>query len=209
MDKSPARTRPDRRAERTRQLLGDALVGLMLEKSYKAITVQDIVERANVGRSTFYARYRDKDDLLMSQLGWMIDQLSQHMAAEQSESALLPSLDLFRHVQTHYPIYRAVMAWGGQGLDQILSAFETLLTTTAEKRLLAKLPSPETLPVPLPVLANYVAGTLLNLLKWWLGNKMPYPPERMDELFRQLVTPTVSAVLDADSGAAAARRASE
>lgn len=199
MERIPAEKKLDRRAERTRQSLGDALVALMLEKSYKAITVQDIVERANVGRSTFYARYRDKDDLLASQLGWMIEQLCQRVgAADAEDQPLLPSLDLFRHVQSHYPIYRTVVAWG-HGLDQIIDAFQVLLSQAAEKRLRALAGDAQNLPIPLPVLSNYVAGTLLTLLKWWLDNKMPYTPERMDEMFRRLVTPGVDAALTAAS----------
>lgn len=49
--------------------------------------------------------------------------------------------------------------------------------------------------VPLPVLANYVAGTFITLLKWWLNNDMLYTPQRMDEIFRQLVAPSLKAAL--------------
>ncbi len=56
----------DRRVQRTQALLQDALLALIEEKGYAAITVQDILDRANLGRSTFYMHYRDKDDLLVS-----------------------------------------------------------------------------------------------------------------------------------------------
>ncbi|MGH9856414.1 MAG: TetR/AcrR family transcriptional regulator, partial [Acidobacteriota bacterium] len=64
--KKPANKRPDRRVQRTRELLRDALTSAVLEKGYEATTVQDILDRANLGRSTFYAHYRDKDELLVS-----------------------------------------------------------------------------------------------------------------------------------------------
>ena len=51
---------PDRRVQRTRKLLQDALMALILEKGYEAVTIQDIIDRANVGRSTFYAHFLDK-----------------------------------------------------------------------------------------------------------------------------------------------------
>src|SRR5690242_13310 len=57
---------PDRRIQRTRQLLLDSLIQLILEKGYESITVQDIIDRANVGRSTFYSHFQDKEDLLLS-----------------------------------------------------------------------------------------------------------------------------------------------
>ena len=59
-----AQTKADRRSHRTRQALGEALTGLMFEKPYAKITVQDISQRADVGRSTFYAHSDGKDSLL-------------------------------------------------------------------------------------------------------------------------------------------------
>src|SRR5512141_2904590 len=65
-NRSSAQPKIDRRVQRTQQLLREALVALILEKGYDAITVQDILDLANMGRSTFYAHYRDKEDLLLS-----------------------------------------------------------------------------------------------------------------------------------------------
>ena len=62
-----ARTTPDRRVRKTRQLLREALMELTLERGYDHVTIQDILDRADVGRSTFYAHYHDKDDLLVSE----------------------------------------------------------------------------------------------------------------------------------------------
>ncbi len=78
MDKTPhlsENTPPDRRTQRTRQALSHALIALIQEKRYDAITVQDICDRANVGRSTFYAHYQDKDDLLASNFQQMMESL--------------------------------------------------------------------------------------------------------------------------------------
>ncbi len=67
----------DRRSQRTRQLLSEAFVQLLREKGYSAITVSDIIERADIGRSTFYSHYRDKDDLFVNELDRVIEVLSQ------------------------------------------------------------------------------------------------------------------------------------
>src|SRR3972149_51567 len=69
----------DRRSQRTRQALGDALIELMMEKGYDAISVKEIIDHANVGRSTFYTHYADKDELLVSQLDRVVDMLSHHV----------------------------------------------------------------------------------------------------------------------------------
>jgi hypothetical protein len=90
----------DRPSKHSPQMIGDALVELMLEKSFDAITAQDILDRANVGRSTFYAHYTDKEDLLSDQITRVIQDLDTYTAhAERAHGGILPSLALFRHVQ--------------------------------------------------------------------------------------------------------------
>src|SRR5690242_21361723 len=103
----------DRRSERTRQMLGDALLALMQERRYADLTVQDILDRANIGRSTFYAHYWDKDDLLASTIQRMIEALSRQVDRGAGDAAtLLPSLGLFHHVQEQYDrLYRAFIPW--------------------------------------------------------------------------------------------------
>ncbi len=76
----------DRRSQRTRQLLSEALVQLIREKDYNTITVNDIIERANVGRSTFYAHYHDKDDLFLGELDRVIEVLSQRIPRSGRDS---------------------------------------------------------------------------------------------------------------------------
>ena len=80
----------DRRSERTRRLLGEALIALMLERPYAGLTVGEILERADIGRSTFYAHYWDKDDLLTSEIERMLDALTQQAASAPAASPALP-----------------------------------------------------------------------------------------------------------------------
>lgn len=194
MEKTGAHNKPDRRSERTRQLVSGALIALLLEKPYDAITVQDIVERANVGRSTFYAHYQDKDDLLANQFRRLVEELGQRIGDENSE-CLLPSLELFRHVQQHYPLYKAIVIWG-RGLDFISKTLQTFLSQTVENQLERRLAGQPEAAIPLPVAAHYVTGAFLTLLKWWLENNMLYSPEVMDEFFQQLTLPGVQAALN-------------
>jgi AcrR family transcriptional regulator len=180
----------DRRTERTRRLIAQALISLMLEKSYNVISVQDIVDRANVGRSTFYAHYQDKDALLSSEFERLVAQLTHNIRHDNPhDQSLLPSLELFRHVQQHYQLYKAVVIWG-YNLDFATRALQNLLTATIEDQLsrLGQHPS-----IPAPVISSYVAGAFLTLLRWWLDNNMLYSPERMDEMFQRLVLPGVHA----------------
>ena len=186
----------DRRSQRTRKLLSEALIALITEQSYNAITVQDIIDRANVGRSTFYAHYQDKDDLLMSSFAELIGALEQHLAQDSAHTdEIFPSLALFQHVKAHHFLYKALL-WG-QGISLIYKAGQTYVTQAVERRMMALYPNWQQATLPLPVLATYVSGVLLTLIQWWLDSNMSVPPEQMDEMFRQLVMPSLQAALPA------------
>src|SRR6476619_3274498 len=107
-------TKADRRSERTRQLLSKALIDLMLEQRYDEITVQDIIDRANVGRSTFYAHYLDKEDLLVSDFTRVLDQFSQHIQLFGFRPAWATGCGtFFRDVMEHRQLYTALVRGGG------------------------------------------------------------------------------------------------
>lgn len=185
----------DRRSERTRRLLGDALVSLILERRYADLTVQDILERANIGRSTFYAHYWDKDDLLTSQIEQMIAALGRQInTASGNAATLLPSLGLFQHVQDQYHLlYRAFVGW--QGTELLMRTLRTRLCEHVEGRLRTILPAAAS-DTTLTVTAQAVVGAFLALLQWWLEMEMPLSPEQMDASFRQLVLPGVQQLLE-------------
>ena len=189
------KTQEDRRSERTRILLRDALLGLMLEKRFDRITVQDIIDRANVGRSTFYLHYQDKQDLVMRTFEQLFVML-RHQADASSDVGRLvyPTLELFRHVKAQHRLYEALVL--GRSVDLFFKAGQQFLCQDIQEHLAASLPAERKPQVPLPVVSSFIAGTLLTLLKWWLDNKMPYPPEQIDEMFQRLVTPGVHAALN-------------
>jgi len=170
----------DRRSQRTRHLLGEALVALIREKDYSTITVSDIINRANVGRSTFYAHYRDKDDLFVGELDRVIELLS-HRIPNQEESPFFPSLGLFSHVGEEYELYKSLL-WGS-GIDLLIKHLQKSLSNRIEQGLQK---SARGFDIPLPILASFIAGSFLTLLKWWLENKMIYSPEEMDRIFQSL-----------------------
>lgn len=196
----------DRRSLRTRRLLGEALIELLLEKRYDDITVQDILERANIGRSTFYEHYWDKEDLLTSEIERVIDVLAQRLAKPSQHAAdLIPSLALFQHVQEQQRLFQALLRGQGirqalkrgQGLQVVTQAFQDLLTTRVEQRLREQ--SVKDMPDELFVaLASYIAGAFMTLMQWWLETELAWPPERMDTLFRDLVLPGVDHLLNRD-----------
>src|ERR1700712_5856606 len=68
---SPRADRHAQRAQRTRELMLATMYQLALEKDYREITVQDLLDRSGVARSTFYTHFRDKEDLLVAGYGVM------------------------------------------------------------------------------------------------------------------------------------------
>jgi AcrR family transcriptional regulator len=184
----------DRRSKRTQQLLGSALVELMLDKRYDAITVQDILDRANIGRSTFYAHYKDKEDLLISEVARVMHELDQYTSAlGHAPGALLPSLEFFRHVQQQRRLIHAFV-WG-QSVEMLRRDFQAQLRKVVEHNLLSLSGGKFSSSVPLPVAASFVANTFLLLLSWWFENDMRYSPEAMDEMFQTLVMPSIRAMI--------------
>jgi AcrR family transcriptional regulator len=174
----------DRRTRRTRELLIHALLELIDTRHYDQISVQDIVERADVGRSTFYAHYENKDALLMGGFEHLLEMLVQQIQCESTGQLTFETTMLFQHARGHYEIYRTLL-WG-TGFELLIKDGHTALSEKIETRLRELRGAPDESLVPLPVLACSLAGSLLVLLKWWLDNKMPYPPERMNEMFQQL-----------------------
>ena len=180
----------DRQSERTRQALGEALLQLMMEKGYRAVSVKEIIDRANVGRSTFYSHYADKDELFESQVNRMLEMLIQHAPQDALEGyPYLPSLGLFRHVQEQWKLYR-ILSWEA-GTALHINHLQKSLSERIEQSLLA---SGKTFELPIPIIANFLAGSLLSLLKWWLDNRMTYSPEQMDAMFRKLALAGVTQV---------------
>ncbi|MCB0210328.1 MAG: TetR/AcrR family transcriptional regulator [Anaerolineae bacterium] len=195
----------DRRIQRTRQLLHNALLELIIEQGYDTITVQNIIDRANVGRSTFYAHYRDKEDLLVSgmddliySLSWDIEILPVADGEAESRRYILSALSLFRHTQEHFELYKAMV--GGQGIDIVFKATHTHFCRSMQAQIERLVPDGGTLSVPPAIMAQYLAGALLTLLTWWLDNQMLYSPEQMDAMFQSMAMPGVWAVLEQTTG---------
>jgi len=190
----------DRRVQRTRKLLSGALMELIVEKGYDSVTVQDIIDRANLGRSTFYAHYQDKEDLLLSgiddvvhNLIWANQTSSRDDQTREGAPRILSTETIFKHAQEEYQLHKAI--FGGRGLDVMIKEIQNHLCSHIEEQIKQFMPEEKSPPVDLSVVSNYLAGALLTLLVWWLENNMPYTPERMDALYQELSMPGAWSVL--------------
>ena len=188
----------DRRIQRTEQLLHGALIALTLEKGYDAITVQDILDRANMGRSTFYAHYRDKDDLLLSGFQVLFEGFQgayrQEASLETDPTLALKefSLFFFRHAASHQGLFKAMI--GEKGGKIIIEYSLKYLTRFIHDNFAAHFADRQKNPA-IDVLEYYIASSYLSLITWWLDNDLPYTAEQMDALFQQFVFPGIREML--------------
>lgn len=175
----------DRRTERTRKALNDALVALILRKGYEAITVQDVIDEANVGRSTFYMHYRGKEDLLRSGFDTMQGALRASAAARRDAAPREPlpfSLALFDHACRNKRLYRALA--GGRGGVVASRQIRKVLSDLAGEELARGADGG----IPPEIRVQFVVDTFLAVLSWSLGRKPGLPPAEMNAIFRRLVT---------------------
>jgi AcrR family transcriptional regulator len=176
----------DARVRRTRDALGDALIALMQEKPFDTITVQDVLDRAHVSRSTFYSHYSDKDDLLMSDAEEFFEALSTALSAREDKSdRVFPVKEFFTHLAEVQPFYKALVKSGK--FQENMELARGHFARGIERRL-AELPRGRSIPgSELPAIAFTHAGALLSLLTWWLDRGMREPPSQMDDLFHRMV----------------------
>lgn len=181
----------DRRTRRTRQLLRDAVLELLKEKRFEDISVQDIIERADVARSTFYVHYADKDDLLVGKRGVFASTLGHRaelMADEEKESqAIFPARVWFHHIQAQDPILKVIAR--DSAMDLAMKTLRGILRRDIQAKVQKHIPEDGSIPPSLVL--DYMASSLMTLIKWWVKNDMSYSPQRMDEMFQQLVMPGV------------------
>jgi len=176
----------DARVRRTRDALGDALIALMQEKAFETITVQEVLDRAHVSRSTFYTHYSDKDDLLMSDAEEFFEALSMALSEHGDKSdRVFPAKEFFTHLADVQPFYKALVKSGK--FQENMELARGHFARGIERRL-SELPRGKSIPAnERSAIAFTQAGALLSLLAWWLDRGMREPPEQMDELFHRMV----------------------
>ena len=159
---APPKEKIDARVRRTRDALGDALVALMQEKPFDTITVQDVLDRAHVSRSTFYSHYSDKDDLLMSDADEFFQALSMALSQHGDKSdRVFPVQEFFAHLSDVQPFFKALVK-SGKYQENMELAREHF--ARGIERRLAELPRSQSIPShELPAIAFAHAGALMSL----------------------------------------------
>lgn len=163
-----------------------ALLELMQQKPMDQVTVQEVLDRASVGRSTFYVHFRDKNDLLLSQLESFLEIMSTTLSVRKEDShRVVPVTEMFAHIGSQPKLYRSLADSGHLTVFFELAQgyfARGIKRRLRESRHLPKLPQRE-----LAARAVALAGSLLSLLRWWLDQGAKEPPSEMDRLFHRMV----------------------
>ena len=190
----------DRRVQRTRKLLHKALMSLILEKKYESITVQEILDRADVGRSTFYMHFRDKDELLFSGFQY----LQSFLESAQTTTTTLPgksyerivgfSLAMFEHANEYRRVNRALL--GSDAEAVVRRRIHSVLAGIVWRELKLELQRRKSAncPVSPELLAHFLVSTYISVLTWWLNSKNPVAPKEIDVAYRRLVLPSLASI---------------
>ena len=187
---------PDRRVQRTRKLLHDALLSLLHEKAYDEIVVKEILDRANIGRSTFYMHFRDKDDLLVSGIRDILDaiQTTKVPASLQGpEKIIWFSRPIFEHIDEHRRTRR--LRIGPRGRIVLHEQLQRVLVelVSSQMKSVLQIRRKQADQVPPDLLVQHIASSFILVLNWWIERKDAFPPKQVDELFRALILPILPA----------------
>jgi AcrR family transcriptional regulator len=205
----------DRRIQRTRQALRAALLELIKEKGFDALSVEEITERANLGRATFYLHYKDKEDLLLEEFREIarnrVQVLSEipvliwksnlgEMEPADNRTPIMPLLLVFEHASQNADLYRILLR--GHSSQRIIEQIRQIIVQSINEivrtRQQTELPS-KTPDVPVEMLAAYFSGALMSTLNWWLEQAEPLLPEEMARNFQHLFFPGVMQVMGNNS----------
>jgi len=182
--------RLDRRVQRTRQLLRDSLMALILEQGYESVTIQDITDRANLGRATFYLHFKDKDDLLMSSLLEVYEGLLTRFEVGEFGQMVknnLTNLKAFEHAAQNAQLYRVLLREPGTvSIRRRIHDFIAKVVRDHYNAVLPHMNPTAAAELPAELIGEHIAGSLLALIEWWIEHDMPYSAEYMARVAREM-----------------------
>jgi AcrR family transcriptional regulator len=176
----------DRRIQRTRDALREALMQLMGECGWDAIDVRTLCVRANIGRSTFYQHYPNKEELLKANFAGLRDALMAQAQAGPAQPGKLAFVSgLVAHVHEAQEVFRALL--GRRSGHYVQDRFRELLIELVQAGTPSKARSWQA-----TAQAHYLGGALFELLAWWLGSNRPHKPSEIEALFDQWSQPVLA-----------------
>jgi AcrR family transcriptional regulator len=181
----------DRRAARTRALLLQALPALMAERGFERLTIQNIIDRAGVGRATFYAHFENKEELLAASVGglraWL--EAMRERAPAQPFAFMRP---FFEHLESHRAIYRTTFERESEvSVERLIRA---MMRELVRAELTAKR-TPRQDDAAIELATQFVVSTFWSVTVWWMGGGGALRPAEVDALFLRLAQPGLELAL--------------
>ena len=189
----------DRQVDRTKNLILEAAMKLLLEKSYESITIQDIIDEANIGRATFYNHFENKEDLLIrgiANIPYHHEESPIPIPDTHSTPTMgdvkLSWVDSFRHAQQNQQLHKVMYR---RSLDNpILERLKKHFYGSIETALVKSLDIRKFKKDELTIFAHFLTGGVLAVIRWWQENKQPYSVEEMDVILQNIVNPSVKSL---------------
>ena len=184
----------DRRQQKTRAAIFTAFSALLAEKSYSKITVQKIIDAANVGRTTFYAHFETKDDLLKA----LCEELFGHIISSAMDCTHTHGLysnrnapesvfcHLLQHLQENKNNILELLSC--ESNDLFLRYFKDSLNELIQNQFVNQNRKNNT-DIPQDFLVNHISGSFVEMVLWWIKGRMKQTPEELDQYFRAVIEP--------------------
>ncbi len=178
----------DRRVQRTRDALRIALITLLEERGWDDINIQDLCEQANVGRSTFYLHFQNKEELLVGGFDDLRAWLHTQSAQENAKVDAMPFVrGLIEHVYEQRSLFRSII--GKRSGHVVQKRFREMVCRLVEEEV-----APPHADWKQKAGAHYVAGAFVELLAWWIDSGKGHTADEIEELFYLLALPSIQKV---------------
>ena len=186
----------DRRQQKTRTAISSAFTSLLAEKSYSKITVQEIIDAANVGRTTFYAHFETKDDLLKELceelfghiIGSAMDCTHTHGLYSDGSAPESVFCHLLQHLQENDKNIIALLSC--ESSEMFLRFFKDSLNELVRSQFINQNRKANT-DIPEDFLINHISGSFVEMVLWWIKGHRKQTPEDLDRYFRAVIEPII------------------
>jgi AcrR family transcriptional regulator len=170
----------DPRVQRTAHAMGSALAALMRESEWSDVTVQHILDRAGIGRATFYAHYRNKQDALHSSFEGLFTSL-ERVLDQPRDQRLFPLAELLEHVAESSAVLLTLTRSGD--MEEMWQLAVGFASRTIERRVGRSMPSVKG---DVALVSRMLAGAMIESARWWLAHREARSPRQMDVAFHEI-----------------------
>ncbi|MBR1396882.1 MAG: TetR/AcrR family transcriptional regulator [Selenomonadaceae bacterium] len=183
----------DRRQKKTREAIFQAFTSLIIKRQYNKITIQDIIDKADIGRSTFYSHFETKDDLIKSMCDELFHHITQSLFDKQNAHCIVIKdnahhsifYHIMRHLQEDDSSILKLLSCNDNEI--VLRYFKQNMNNLLCKEAFSK-PQMNSTEIPEDFLINHISSSFVEMVRWWVNNDMQPEPLKMDEYFRSVMS---------------------